>query len=516
MNGYKVGGISIAIIFFFYYFLLKENKQPDINSTKNKPLMIYCAAGIKEPFEMAVKEFKKVYSIDITVDYRGSGHLYGSLKTSSLAGLTKGDLFLAADYSYTDMGKKDGIIKETLPLAYQNPILIVKKGNPKNIKSIHDLLKPHIKIVIANPEAASVGKTTKKILSKAGLWKQINENVIKYGTFKPTVLDVANDVKLGVMDAGIVWDPISKHHNYIDYIEVVDEPILTKHKKHITIGILTSSKNPTMALKFARFIHANDRGQQYFKHFNFQTINNADDWSEHPSIKLMSGGVNRIAIKDTLEEFKKREGVEIITVFNGCGILVSTMRGGERPDAYFACDISFVDQVKDLFKEPKNIAKTDIVIATLKNNPKNIKSIDDLGNKFLKLGVGHPDQSALGSLTVKLLKSMNIYEAIYKNVTAQTPSADMIVVQLLSGSLDAIIVYRANLSKLKDKFEVIEIAHKMAHAIQPFAIAKKTRNHYLIERLLDAIEEKSNRFESAGFSLFKTLKKNPFVEPMKK
>jgi hypothetical protein len=54
-------------------------------------------------------------------------------------------------------------------------------------------------------------------------------------------------------------------------------------------------------------------------------------------------------------DFEQREGVRVTRVYNGCGILVTQMHSGTRPDAYFSCDVSFMDQVRDLFEPPVTI-----------------------------------------------------------------------------------------------------------------------------------------------------------------
>src|SRR5205823_5017664 len=84
-----------------------------------------------------------------------------------------------------------------------------------------------------------------------------------------------------------------------------------------------------------------------------------------PGIEAMP----RPAVEQTLKEFRAREGVEVVTKYNGCGILVADMRGGERPDAYFACDKSFMDQVSDLFIDAEDVSTNRLVILVHKGNP---------------------------------------------------------------------------------------------------------------------------------------------------
>ena len=61
----------------------------------------------------------------------------------------------------------------------------------------------------------------------------------------------------------------------------------------------------------------------------------------------MCGAMLQPALRETLAAFADREGVELDLVYNGCGILVAQMRSGRIPDAYFACDQSFLESVQE-------------------------------------------------------------------------------------------------------------------------------------------------------------------------
>lgn len=466
----------------------------DETNSETKTLKVYCAAGMRGAFEKAANEFKTLYQVDIITDFKGSGHLMGSIKLNPV-----GDLFIAADSSYTTLLKHDNLIKETIPLAEMHPVIIVQKGNPKGIKSLADFKRDDVKITLANPEAASIGNVTKKILTATGDWKAISDNATQNGVFKPTVTEMANDVKMKSVDASIIWSATAKQKNYRNDMDIIEVDELKSNKEFVTVGILANSKNPTLALKFARFLHAKDKGQKYFLEENFSEIPNADLWEDHPSITLYSGGVNRTAIEKAIFDFQKREGVTVNTSYNGCGILVGQMKAGGKPDAYFACDVSFMTQVQDKFEPSENLSQTNIVIVVKKGNPLGIKNLADLEKPGIKIGVGHPEQSALGALTKKLLESKGLYEKIKPNIASETPSADMIVTQFKAGSLDACLVYAVNINYMKNDVVIIPIEEEKSSATQPFAIAHNTNNHYLMERLLEAIKRNKANFLNAGF-----------------
>lgn len=474
--------ILFAVLFSFTSCGNKDNTE--------KSILLYCAAGVKPAVEKIAKEYYKEYGVRVDLQYGGSGTLLSNLRVAK-----QGDLYLAGDKSYIDEGIAYGFIKETQPLAFMKPVIAVAKGNPKGIQSVEDLIKKDIKIAIANPDAASIGRLTKKILSKSQQWKPLQKKVT---VLMPTVNEVANSIKIGAIDAGIIWDATANQYKELNYIAV---PVFSKSVKNITVGVLNYSKQPTEALKFLRYLSARDKGLIIFKELGYQPIK-GDQWSENPQLLFFSGGVNRLAIDKTIQAFEKREGVEVTRVYNGCGILVSQMKAGQKPDAYLSCDISFMTQVEDRFTDITDISKTGIIIATKKGNPKNIKNLNDLTKEGLQIGICNHRQSALGSLTKRLLEGKGIWEAVYKNVRSQTPTADLLVNQIRTGSLDAVIVYNANVSQVKDKLTIVKLNDSQATALQNYGISKNSDHQYLMKRLLNAltdVQSKKNYLE-LGFS----------------
>ncbi|MDD8051856.1 MAG: hypothetical protein PHG55_10975, partial [Verrucomicrobiota bacterium] len=86
-----------------------------------------------------------------------------------------------------------------------------------------------------------------------------------------------------------------------------------------------------------------------------------------------------------------------------------------------------------------------------------------------------------------------------ENVRSQTPTADMLVNQLRTGSLDAVIVYQANTSQIEGKAEVLSLGLEDAVARQPYAVGAGTEHRHLMQRLMEAIERDAEHFEATGF-----------------
>ncbi len=455
----------------------------------SEPLLVYCAAGLQAPMEAIAREYEKETGIPVQLQYGGSQTLLTNLEVSQ-----RGDLFLPGDDGYIRIGRDKGLVAESLPLAHMVPVLAVRKGNPLGIHSLADLGKKGARLGMADPDAAAVGKLTRAALQKSGDWSAARAQLT---VSKETVNAVANALKVGSIDAGFVWDATVRQY---PELEAVPLPQLDGQTAHVAVAVLNQSKQPTAALRFARYLAARDRGLLLFEREGYAPVE-GDAWALTPRLRLAAGAMLRPAIDDTIDSFQEREGVVVERVYNGCGILVGNMKAGHRPDVYFACDKQFLTMVKDLFLDGVDVSTNQLVILVPRGNPHKIQTLRDLGKKGLKIGVGHEKQCALGVLTQETLKQTDLHDPIMANVAVQSPAGDMLVNQLRVGSLDAVIAYVSNAAAAGDQLEAIPIDIPCAVAVQPMAASKASNYPQLTRRLMDALRSTSSRerFEANGF-----------------
>lgn len=453
-------------------------------------LLVYCAAGLKNPSEKAAAEFQRLTGESVSYQFGGTATLLSQIHVAQM-----GDLFIAADQDSLEDARKLGVLREVLPLVVQHPVVAVKKGNPLNVRELKDLYREDVKVAIANPESASVGKRTRAVF--ASDWELFFKKV---AVTKPTVAEIAADVSLGAVDAAIVWD--STVHQF-ENLEAVAIPELMAKKDIASVAVLSTAKDPAGALRFARFL-ASELGNEIFKAGGFTSVP-GDAWALEPVFVLYSGGVNRPAIEHLLTRFSNREGVRITTIFNGCGILCASMKAvgessnGAIPDAYFACDLCFIPPVAKQFPEVTLLTETRIGIVVQKNNPHGIKIPADLAKPGLRLGLCNAEQSTLGFMTTGILRDLKLEDAVRKNVSVEVPTADFLINQMRAGGIDAAIVYSVNAIPQSAHLEFIPIQHKGALAVQPFAVAANSPRRQMGGRLLVFLKENRAEFEKAGF-----------------
>ena len=466
----------------------RSGKSTD--SASQEPIVLFCAASNRAAMEAIRADYEKEFGRSVQVQYGASQTLLSSIEVSDA-----GDLYLPADDSYITMAQQKEIVAEVLPLATMTAVVAVRKGNPKRIQSLDDLLRSDVRLVQAEPDAAAIGKVVRDALRNSGHWDKVAQATVAMRT---TVNDVASDVLLGAADAGFVYDAVL--HTYPD-LEAVRIAELASVTSQVSLGVIASSEQPRAALHFARYIAARDRGLLRYTENGF-VVNQGDIWEETPELTFYAGSMLRPAIDDTIKEFEKREGVRVSRVYNGCGVLVAQMKAGQHPDAYFACDTEFMKQVPDLFPESITVSQNELVILVQKGNPHRIASLKDLAKKGLRVGIGHEKQCAMGWLTQNTFREGGVQAEVMANVSVQTPSGDMLVNQLQTGSLDAAVAYLSNAAGAGEFLDAVEIQGlPCSIATQPLALNPDSPRAQTASRLFQHLfsSKSQDSFEAEGF-----------------
>lgn len=230
------------------------------------PLTVYCAASLKKSLETIAEQYRKDTGVEVRLQFGGSGTLLSGLRVAR-----QGDLYLPVDEGSVADARKAEVVREVFPIAVQRPVLGVRKGNPKQIRTLDDLLRDDVKTALANPEAASISRVSRKALGDK--WDKLAAHAT---VMKPTVTEVAADVNLGTVDAAIIWDTVTAQFKDTQAVEV---PELSGIKENASACVLSFSTQPEAALRFARYLTAPDKGGAVFRTNGF-TPAGGEKWAD--------------------------------------------------------------------------------------------------------------------------------------------------------------------------------------------------------------------------------------------
>jgi molybdate transport system substrate-binding protein len=216
-------------------------------------LVFYCAGGLRAAGEGLARGFEERTGVRSRMIYSNSGVLL-----SQLAMKRAGDLYLAGDAFFMEQARERGLIESHETVAYFLPVVAVAKGNPHGVKGIADLAGPGLRVGLGEEESTSVGRAAKRVLGAEGLWDEV---VGRRTMAAATVNELGNALKLGAIDAAIMWDAVARQ-----YGEAVEIVAVAGAGEHIAIplGVLSFSEQKDVAREFSEFARSED-GRRIFR-----------------------------------------------------------------------------------------------------------------------------------------------------------------------------------------------------------------------------------------------------------
>jgi molybdate transport system substrate-binding protein len=234
---FSLGAIATAALLFSICTSVYSAQAAEANS-----IMVYSGAGMRKPMDEIGAAFQKKHGTKVKYNYAGSQALLSQME------LTKaGDAYMPGETMYIEIAAKKGLVDYQKLTCYHIPVITVPKGNPAGIAGLDDLARPGVKLIFGDPKVAAIGKTSKDILEKNGLYDKVWKNVI---ATMPTMNEIMVQIALGQADASINWWDTVKAVKDIQIIEIAPAQNMIEI---IPIGVTTFTKHPETAKKFVDF-----------------------------------------------------------------------------------------------------------------------------------------------------------------------------------------------------------------------------------------------------------------------
>ncbi|MGK5732470.1 molybdate ABC transporter substrate-binding protein [Streptomyces sp. URMC 124] len=214
-------------------------------------LTVLAAASLTDVFKEAGKAYEKDHpGTKVKFSFAGSQELAAQVRQGAPA-----DALVTADTkTMNDLSQETNtpqvIAKNRLTIA-------TAKNNPKNIKTLSDLSRSDLKVVLAAPEVP-VGRYSKKILDAQHV-------TVKPVSQEPNVRAVLSKVSLGEADAGIVYVTDATK----DKVATVTVPDDQNAVASYPAATLKTSKHKSEAADFVKWLSTND-AQKLLRTAGFQ------------------------------------------------------------------------------------------------------------------------------------------------------------------------------------------------------------------------------------------------------
>lgn len=243
---------------------VSQKEDQASQSKEQKRLLVYAGSASKPPTEEAAKIFEEKTGVKIDLVFGGSGTVLSQMKLNK-----QGDIYFPGSSDFMEKAKKENLVFPDTEkyIVYLVNAINVQKGNPKGIKELKDLLKPGLKVAIANPETVCVGLYATEIVDNALSPEEkeaFKANLINY---TESCDKTATAISLKTVDAVIgwrvfqYWDP-----NNIETIPLKADQI--QRIGYIPIAISAYTQNRELAQQFIDYIDSQE-GKAIFKKYNY-------------------------------------------------------------------------------------------------------------------------------------------------------------------------------------------------------------------------------------------------------
>jgi molybdate transport system substrate-binding protein len=217
-------------------------------------LLVHAGAGIRPPLDELGLLFEQRTGTHVDFSYKGSGCLLADITFSK-----QGDVYIPGELFYLEQARARGFIADSRVVAVMATALIVQRGDPQGITTLADLQRPGLRVGLADPEAVAIGRAADEALTRCGLLEAVHANKAMDAL---TVVELGIGVKLGHLDAAIVWDATA--HLFRDSTQQVPFPDACRVDSPVPAGVLSFSEHPQEAAQFVAFL-ASDEAAELFR-----------------------------------------------------------------------------------------------------------------------------------------------------------------------------------------------------------------------------------------------------------
>ena len=212
-------------------------------------ITVFAAASLTQTFPVIDKNPR--YS------FAGSDQLALQIQQGAPA-----DVYAAASPKHTQLLYHNGLLRRPVAFATNKLIVLVPRSNPARIRTVYDLRRSGVKVVIGD-RTVPIGSYTRQILDALGITNDVMKNVVSQAT---DVKAIVTQVALGQADAGFVY--VTDARPVASRTKVIGLPRWAQPPIRYEIGVVKASRNQAAARAFVQKV-VSKRGRAVLRKAGF-------------------------------------------------------------------------------------------------------------------------------------------------------------------------------------------------------------------------------------------------------
>lgn len=156
------------------------------------------------------------------------------------------DVYATAKPSYAELLYRARLLRKPVAFATNRLVVVVPRANPGGIRSVYDLRRKRVKVVIAD-ETVPIGAYTRQILDRLGITRAVLANVVSE---ENDVKGIVAKVALREADAGFVYATDARAA--ASRLRPVGLPAWAQPRIRYEIAVVRSTRRAAAARAFIR------------------------------------------------------------------------------------------------------------------------------------------------------------------------------------------------------------------------------------------------------------------------
>ncbi len=500
-------GILVIIVLLIFLGRFKP-------TAGDEPLVCHVGGTMRPVIMDLARMYEKKTGQAVEINSAGSGELLAHIELHK-----RGDVYVSHDPFLDILMQKFTMGVDGWLLAELTPVIAVQKGNPKNIRGLKDLTRDDVELILTDYKGSSLGRMLSTIFSKAGIdFGKLNETK-KIHTNRSGGY-AANFVMTGNADATMVWNAVA--HLRSDKLDVIriDGQLPVSHvdavtsatgitykltPMRVTAATLACSRQPAASKEFLEYL-ASEEASEVFEEFGFTICSVAklyengnaiegaphkEAWRVSPPaeqrVKLYAGAGLQKGLNKLTEAFKAESGIVVEPDYGGSGIILTRVQMNRDGDLFMPGDISWVEILQEKTGQVESMTPISYyvpVIIVARDNPKNIRTVEDFYREDVFAGLGRGEACEVGKSSTKILSNYGLDRSGLEHKESLTVNEIGVWVKLKD--VDAGIVWDAIAANLSDSIDTVPIpAEKNVISKVVAALLKESKNKSAAQKFID-------------------------------
>ena len=238
-------------------------------------------------------------------------------------------------------------------------------------------------------------------------------------------------------------------------------------------------------------------------------------WGQAPErdvITVFCGSASKPAMSEIAVAYEEQTGITAELIFGGSGNLLSQMELSGKGDIYApgSPDYIIIGERRGQLIEGSDriVAYLVPAIITPAGNPAGIRTLEDLAEPGVRVGLGNPETVCLGLYSVELLEQAGLFDAVLPNVVTFGASCSKTANLTAMEQVDAVLGWRVFESWNPRRMEQVPIEPARIPRIStvPIAIPIHTRDRERSQGFIDFVLSPDGlaAFERHGYLVDRT------------